>query len=65
MSWVDTMDQAKAPVRRGHDDQLKAVVLAQCAEPGASAAGVALKHGLNANLVHSARAAAVIRIEAL
>jgi transposase len=30
-------------------------VLAECAEPGASVASVALKHGLNANLVHKWR----------
>jgi transposase len=34
---------------------LKRRVLAQCNEPGASVANVALAHGLNANLVHKWR----------
>ena len=37
--------------RRRHSDDLKAKVLAACEEPGASISGVALAHGLNANLV--------------
>ena len=37
--------------RRVHGAELKAQVLRQCGEPGASIAGVALQHGLNANLV--------------
>ena len=44
----------KAP-RRRHADELKARVLAACAEPGASVAAVAQAHGLNANLVHKWR----------
>ena len=44
----------KAP-RRRHADELKAWVLAACAEPGASVAVVAQAHGLNANLVHKWR----------
>ena len=36
--------------RRRHSDELKAKVLAACDEPGASSSGVALAHGLNANL---------------
>jgi transposase-like protein len=43
--------------RRRHSAELKRLVLAQCAEPGASVAKVALTHGLNANLVHKWRAA--------
>jgi transposase len=39
------------PNRRTHDAQLKAAVIAACRERGASAAAVALAHGLNANLV--------------
>jgi transposase len=31
---------------------LKSKILAACAEPGASVAGVALAHSINANLVH-------------
>jgi transposase len=41
--------------RRVHDAQLKSKVLAQCSQPGASVAAVALAHGLNANLVHKWR----------
>lgn len=42
--------------RRRHSQELKAKVLAACAEPGASISGVALAHGLNANLVRKWRA---------
>jgi transposase len=41
--------------RRRHSDELKAKVLAACEEPGASISGVALAHGLNANLVRKWR----------
>jgi transposase len=44
----------KAP-RRRHADELKARVLAACAEPGALVAAVAQAHGLNADLVHKWR----------
>jgi transposase len=37
--------------RRVHSAELKAAVLAECQEAGASVAAVALRHGLNANLV--------------
>lgn len=37
--------------RRMHGAEFKAQVLAECQEPGASVAGVALAHGLNVNLV--------------
>jgi transposase len=47
------MEQARSRSRRRHGAELKRVVLAECAEPGASVASVALKHGLNANLVHT------------
>lgn len=49
------MEQAKAGSRRRHDGELEKAVLAECAEPGASVASVALKHGLSANLVHKWR----------
>ena len=45
---------SRAP-RRRHADELKARVLAACAEPSASVAAVAQAHGLNANLVHQWR----------
>ena len=41
--------------RRRHSDELKAKVVAACAEPGASISGVALAHGLNTNLVRKWR----------
>jgi transposase len=46
---------SKAATRRRHGDELKATVLAECDEPGASVAAVAQSHGLNANLVHKWR----------
>ena len=42
-------------LRRRHGAQLKALVLEQCAAPGASVAKVAMSHGLNANIVHGWR----------
>lgn len=41
--------------RRRHSAQFKRQVLAECARPGASVAGVALAHGVNANLVQKWR----------
>ena len=41
--------------RRRHSDELKSKVLAACDEPGALISGVALAHGLNANLVRKWR----------
>ena len=41
--------------RRRHSAELKALVLEQCAAPGASVAKVAMSHGLNANIVHGWR----------
>jgi transposase len=46
---------SKAATRRRHGDELKATVLAECDEAGASVAAVAQAHGLNANLVHKWR----------
>ncbi|MFO1217408.1 MAG: transposase [Burkholderiaceae bacterium] len=46
---------SKAAPRRRHSDALKAKVLIECDEPGASVAAVAQSHGLNANLVHKWR----------
>jgi transposase len=47
--------QSKTLTRRRHSRELKAQVLEQCAQPGASVAAIALAHGLNANLVHKWR----------
>ena len=49
------MAQERSVLRRRHSAQLKAQVLAQCAEPGASVAKVAMSHALNANIVHGWR----------
>lgn len=49
------MRDTKPRRRRTHSAQLKAEVVAACAEPGASVAAVALAHRLNANLVHKWR----------
>ncbi len=38
--------------RRTFPKAFKVQVIEECAQPGASVAGVALSHGLNANLVH-------------
>ena len=46
---------SKSGARRHHSAELKAKVLAACNEPGASISGVALAHGLNANLVRTWR----------
>ena len=47
------------PIRRArvpaYAPQFKAQVLAECAQPGASVAKVALAHRLNANMVHAWR----------
>ena len=46
---------SKAAPRRRHEAALKAQVLSECGERGASVAAVAQAHGLNANLVHKWR----------
>jgi len=45
------MGATRGGTRRKHTDEFRAEVLAQCRRPGKSIAGVALEHGLNANLV--------------
>ncbi len=49
------MNEAKKKTRRRYDAEIKQQILAQCAEPGASVASVALSHGINANVVHKWR----------
>jgi transposase len=49
------MQDSKKISRRRHSAALKAQVLAECAQPGASIAQVALSHGINANVVHKWR----------
>ncbi|SAI71701.1 transposase [Bordetella ansorpii] len=43
---------APVPKRRSYPKALKAQIVAECRQPGISIAGVALSHGVNANLVH-------------
>ena len=43
---------APRPKRRYYSPELKSQVVAQCQISGASVAGVALAHGINANIVH-------------
>jgi len=45
------MGAIKGGKRRRHSDEFKAMVIAACRQPGASVAGVARVHQLNANLV--------------
>ena len=52
---LDAIKDSKRLTRWRHDAALKAQVLADCAKPEASVAGIALAHGLNANLVHKWR----------
>ena len=40
------------PKRRLYSPQLKTQVMQECRQSGASVAGVALSHGINANIVH-------------
>lgn len=42
----------QAPKRRFYSPEFKLQVVGACAQPGASIAGVALQHGINANIVH-------------
>ena len=49
---MDTMQSTPTKrTRRLHAPELKRQVVVACQQPGASIAGVALAHGLNANLV--------------
>ena len=55
MKIVDTMANTtliKRPARRQYSAQFKAQVVQECGQSGASVAGVALAHGINANIVH-------------
>jgi transposase len=49
------MNESKKKTRRRYGAELKQQILAECAEPGASVAGIALSHGINANVVHKWR----------
>ena len=52
---MDTMTEAKTKTRRKYSAELKQQILAECDQPGASVASVALSHGINANVVHKWR----------
>ncbi len=65
------MASESGKTRRRYGSQFKAMVLAQCDEPGMSVAKVAMSHGINDNVVHRWRqlarqqqAAAVTTVEA-
>ena len=53
---------SRSASRRRHGVEFKAKVLAACDEPGASISGVALAHGLNANLVRQWRAGRGVKV---
>ena len=53
---------SKSAPRRRHGTEFKTKVLAACDEPGASISGVALAHGLNANLVRQWRAGRGVKL---
>lgn len=44
--------QTKRVKRRRHSDELRAEVVQACRQPGASVAAIALRNGLNANVVY-------------
>ena len=44
--------QANRPARRFYGPEFKTQVRQECRQSGASVAGVALAHGINANIVH-------------
>lgn len=46
------MPSEKMDRRRQYSAAMKAQVVAECGEPGASVAQVAMAHGINANVVH-------------
>jgi transposase len=52
---VDIMKDSKKIVRRRHSAELKAQILSECVQRGASVASVAMSHGINANIVHKWR----------
>ena len=49
---MDQVSTVQRPRRREYSQEFKASVLAQCRQPGASLAGIALGHGINPNMVH-------------
>jgi transposase len=53
------MTDSKKVSRRRHSAELKALVLEECSQPGASVAAVAMAHEINANFVHKWRRLAI------
>jgi transposase len=47
------MGATKGGTRRKHSDEFRERVLSECRQPGKSISGVALKHGLNTNMVRA------------
>lgn len=65
MKIVDTM-AISGRRRRTYSPEFKREIVAACRQPGASVAGVALSHGVNANVVHRwVREAARVGVKAL
>lgn len=52
---MDTSEPIKRTRVRAYGQEFKARVVAECQQPGASVAKVALAHGLNANMIHTWR----------
>ena len=52
MHTMASQAQANRPTRRFYSPEFKAQVRQECHRSGASVAGVALSHGINANIVH-------------
>lgn len=52
---MDTSEPTKRTRVRAYAPEFKARVLAECSQPGASVAKVALANGLNANMIHTWR----------
>lgn len=49
------MRDSRKDTRRRYSAEFKARILGECSQPTASVAGVALSHGINANVVHKWR----------
>ena len=52
MHTIASEANASRPQRRFYSPELKGQVTQECRQSGASVAGVALSHGINANIVH-------------
>jgi len=52
---MDTNETKKRTRVRTYPAEFKAQLVAECSQPGASVAKIALAHGLNANMLHTWR----------